>query len=45
MTNSSLSQSQESVQIEVLAKDTAIALIIKVSGLSLTYLLQIFLAQ
>lgn len=45
MTNSSLSQSQESVQLEVLAKDTAIALIIKVIGLSLTYLLQIFLAQ
>jgi len=45
MTNLALSQDQKSVQIDVLAKETGIALIIKVIGLSLTYLLQVFLAQ
>lgn len=45
MTDLLLSQEPKSVPIEGLAKDTAIALIIQVSGLSLTYLLQVFLAQ
>ncbi len=45
MTNLSLSQAQKSVQLDVLARETAIALIIQMSGLSLTYLLQIFLAK
>lgn len=45
MTNLVLSQNQKSIHLDVLAKETTIALIIKVIGLSLTYLLQIFLAQ
>ncbi|MFB2895357.1 polysaccharide biosynthesis C-terminal domain-containing protein [Aerosakkonemataceae cyanobacterium BLCC-F50] len=45
MTNLALSQNQKSIQFDLLAKETTIALIIKIIGLSLTYLLQIFLAK
>ncbi|MFB2837330.1 flippase [Floridanema evergladense] len=45
MTNLALSQNQKTIQLDLLAKETTIALIIKIIGLSLTYLLQIFLAK
>ncbi|MGE5658498.1 MAG: flippase [Actinomycetota bacterium] len=45
MTNLALFRVQKSVQLDVLAKETGLALMIQASGLSLTYLLQIFLAQ
>ncbi|NEQ10362.1 MAG: oligosaccharide flippase family protein [Moorea sp. SIO4E2] len=45
MTESSLSQTQKGVSLEVIAKDAAVALIIKASGLVLIYVMQIFLAR
>lgn len=40
-----VSQTQKSVDLEVLAKDAGVALIIKVGGLVLIYLVQVFLAR
>ncbi|NES18185.1 MAG: oligosaccharide flippase family protein, partial [Symploca sp. SIO3E6] len=45
MTDSSLSQTQKGINLENLAKDAAVALIIKALGLVLIYLMQIFLAR
>ncbi len=45
MTESSLSQVQKSTQLDSLAKDAVVALFIKVAGLILIYVLQIFLAR
>lgn len=45
MINLSLSQTQKDDQLTVFGRETVIALIIQLGGLSLTYLLQIFLAQ
>ena len=45
MTQTSISNSPESIQLWSLARDTGIALIIQVGGVSLTYLLQVVLAR
>ena len=45
MTESSVSQVQKSTQLDSLAKDAVVALFIKVAGLILIYVLQIFLAR
>lgn len=45
MTQSSASQTQKSVDLEALAKDVTVALIIKVAGLVLIYLVQVFFAR
>ena len=45
MTQTSVSNSPESIQLWNLARDTGVALIIQVGGVSLTYLLQVVLAR
>lgn len=45
MTQSSISQTEKSITLEALAKDAAVASIIQVGGLLLTYLVQVFLAR
>ena len=45
MTQTSVTNSAESIQIWDLARDTGVALIIQVGGVSLTYLLQVVLAR
>ena len=45
MTESSVSQVQKSTQLDSLAKDAVVALIIKFAGLILMYVVQIFLAR
>ncbi|ELS05481.1 membrane protein involved in the export of O-antigen and teichoic acid [Xenococcus sp. PCC 7305] len=45
MTQTSVTNSTESIQVWDLARDTGVALIIQVGGVSLTYLLQVVLAR
>jgi len=45
MTQTSATNSSESIQVWDLARDTGVALIIQVGGVSLTYLLQVVLAR
>ena len=45
MTQTTLSQTEESIKLDIFAKDVAVALILQITGLAITYLLQIFLAR
>lgn len=45
MTQTSLSPTQESFNLSVLVRDVKVALILKFAGLTLTYLVQVFLAR
>lgn len=45
MTQTSLPQTQESFNLSLIVKDVKVALILKLAGLTLTYLVQVFLAR